>query len=83
MATKNSKFGQLSKADFWQGLIVAVFGAATSTIGTAAVTIADFASFEWTTLIKAFGVGAVIGLAGYLQKKIFTNSQGQFLKKEE
>lgn len=83
MKKKNSKFGQLSKADFWKGLIVASFSGATTTVGTAAAMITDFVAFDPMTLAKAFGVGLVIGLTGYLPKNLFSNSDGEVFKKED
>lgn len=83
MVKRKSKFGQLSKADFWKGLIVAAFSGAITTVGTAAAMVMDFTAFEWTSLLKAFGVGLVIGLTGYLPKNLFTNSKEQLFKKED
>lgn len=82
MVKKKSKFGQLSKADFWKGLIVASFSGAITTVGTAAAMITDFIAFDWMILVKAFGVGLVIGLTGYLPKNLFSNSNGEPFKKE-
>ena len=79
---QNSKFLQLKSKDFWEGLIMAGFSSATATIGTAAAMVADFTTFGISTLVKAFGVGAVIGFSGYLSKHLFTNSDGQALKSE-
>lgn len=79
---ENSTFLSLNKADFWKGLIVAGFGSAVSTIGTAASMITDFSSFDWMMLLKAFGVGAIIGFTGYLSKNLFSNSSGEIFKKE-
>lgn len=79
---EKSKFGKLSKVDFWKGLIVAAFSAATTTVGTAAAMIMDFTTFEWMSLLKAFGVGLIIGLSGYLPKNLFSNSDGKPFKKE-
>lgn len=79
---QTSKFLQLKSKDFWEGLIMAGFSSATATIGTACSMIADFTAFEISTLTKAFGIGAVIGFSGYLSKHLFTNSDGNILKKE-
>lgn len=77
-----SEFLKLKQSDFWKGLIVAGFSSAVSTIGAAASMIVDFSAFEWSTLLKAFGIGAVIGFSGYISKNLFSNSEGKPFKKE-
>ena len=79
---ENSKFLQLKSKDFWEGLIMAGFTSAVSTIGTAAAMVADYAVFEWTTLARAFGIGAIIGFCSHISKHLFTNSDGEPLKLE-
>ena len=79
---KNSEFLKLKKSDFWKGLIVACFGSAISTISTAISMITDYTDFKWKTLLYAFLIGFISGLSGYLSKNLFTNSNGDPLKKE-
>lgn len=79
---KTSNFLNLNKKDFWKGLIVALFSSAFATIGTAIAMIADYSTFSFMTLLKAFGIGAFAGACGYLSKNLFTNSEDEFMKKE-
>lgn len=76
MLTKFSAFMKINTLDLVKGLITAVFGAIAGII----FPIVQSGSFEinWTTVLKA----AVAAAFGYLSKQLFTNSDGEFMKKE-
>jgi len=77
-----SKLFSLKLIDFIKGLITASLGAAFTTLIAAISIITDFATFEFKTLLYAFGVGFLGGLSGYVQKQFFSNSKGDPFKKE-
>lgn len=79
---KKSEFLKLKSKDFWEGLVMASFSSAASSIGTALAMVTNLAEFKWNTLIAAFAIGFGIGLSGYLSTHLFTNSDGDMLKKE-
>jgi hypothetical protein len=76
MLSKSSKFLSLNALDFVKGLITAVFGAIAGII----IPIVQSGSFaiDWMLVLKV----AITAILGYLSKNLFTNSDGQFLKKE-
>ena len=76
MLTKFSSFMRVNILDFTKGIITAIFGA----IGGIILPIIQSGSFtiDWSTVIKA----AVAAAFGYMGKQLFTNSDGQFMKKE-
>jgi hypothetical protein len=76
MLSKVSAFMKINMLDLTKGLITAIFGA----IGGFILPILQSGSFDfnWTTILKA----AVAAAFGYLSKQLFTNSDGQFMKKE-
>lgn len=71
-----SKFFSLNMLDIVKGLITAIFAAVAGVI----LPIVQSGSFDinWMTVLKAAAVAAF----GYLGKNLFTNSEGQFMKKE-
>lgn len=75
---QNSEFLKLKKADFWKGLIVSVLTAAVTSLYNALLAATDFASFNWQSVVIASGAGFV----GYILKNLFSNSDGEILKKE-
>lgn len=79
MNKKQSNFGQLKSADFWKGLVVAGFSAATLAIIQGVEAIEDFSSFKWQRVVLA----AIGGFVGYVMKNLFSNSDGQPFTKEQ
>jgi zinc transporter ZupT len=75
---KKSEFLKLKSQDFWKGLIVAVLTAAVTGLSTAITNAADFASFNWQSVVLA----AAGGFVAYILKNLFTNSEGEILKTE-
>ena len=77
MFTKFSALFKINSLDVIKGLITAFFGAIAGFIWP----IIESGSFviDWQTALKAGLVAAV----GYLCKQFFTNSDGQFMKKEQ
>ena len=76
----NSKFLNLSLNDFWKGLIVAFATALLTGIynGIESGTIAF--TWVWLKPVVLSSIGAAIA---YLLKNMFTNSNGEILKKEK
>lgn len=62
--------------DLAKGLITAAFAAVAGII----LPLVQSGSFDinWMTVLKA----ALVAAFGYLSKNLFTNSEGQFMKKE-
>lgn len=77
-----SEFGKLKTMDFWKALVVAGFSSAITTLSAAIAMVTDYATFEWKTLVYAFGIGMIGGFSGYLSKNSITNSDGQMFTKE-
>lgn len=75
----NSEFLKLKKADFWKGLIVAVFSAAASSLYTVLTGATDFTSLNWQQVEISAGAGFV----AYLLKNLFSNSDGSTFKAEQ
>lgn len=73
-----SQFFKLKKSDFWKGLIVAILTAGVTALSTAITNATDFASFNWQSVVLASAGGFV----AYILKNLFTNSDGEILKKE-
>lgn len=71
-----SKFFSLNMLDLAKGLITAAFAAVAGII----LPLVQSGSFDinWMTVLKA----ALVAAFGYLSKNLFTNSEGQFMKKE-
>lgn len=76
---EKSEFLKLKRADFWKGLIVAVLTALLTGLSTAISTAADFASFNWQSVV----IASAGGFVAYLLKNLFTNSEGEILKTEQ
>lgn len=76
MLTKFSEFLKINVLDIIKGLITAVFGA----VGGIILPIIQSGSLtiDWSVVMKA----AIAAAFGYLGKQLFTNSEGQFMKKE-
>lgn len=76
MLSKSSKFLALNTLDLVKGLITAIFGAVSGII----LPIIQSGSFsiDWMMVVRA----ALAAAFGYLAKNLFTNSDGQFMKKE-
>lgn len=78
MAQEPAPFGKLSWRDLKKGLITAVIVGALSVIAPAATAGTLFTVAVW----KAAGMGAAVGLVGYLAKNFLTNSEDEFMTKE-
>lgn len=74
----DSKFLNLSWKDLKKGLITAVLVGALSVLYPAITAGTLFTIAVW----KSAGMGAAVGLIGYLAKNILTNSQDEFMTKE-
>ena len=76
MLNKLSSFFSLNSLDLVKGLITAVFGAIIGII------LPIMQSGTWVFDWKFIGQSAATAAVSYLFKQLFTNSDGQFLKKE-
>jgi len=76
MMNKLSEIYQLNSKDFVKGLITAVFGAV---IG---IVLPIMQSGEWVFDWSLIGKSALTAAVAYLFKNLLTNSDGEFLKKE-
>lgn len=76
--TNSSGFLKLKTADFWKGVIMAFFSSVTAALYSALVNDLDLSKIDWK-LILTMGI---IGFLAYLQKNLFTNSDGTPFKKE-
>ena len=76
MMTKLSEIYKLNSKDFIKGLITAIFGAV---IG---IVLPIMQSGEWTFDWQFIGKSAMTAAVAYLFKNLLTNSDGEFLKKE-
>lgn len=74
-----SEFLQLTKADFWKGLVVAVFMAILSGLVTVFSTPAS--SFKEINWFPVF-LSTALAFCSYMLKNLFTNSDGQILHTE-
>lgn len=72
----NSTFLNLNNKDFIKGLIVAVLSAVVTIIYNTVQ--AGSLTFDW----KAIGLTALSSAMAYIMKNLFTNSTGNFLKKD-
>lgn len=79
MKSNNSNFGKLKKADFWKGLLMAVLSSFTTALVSIFANLQDLKAINWTYVMIAGG----IGFLAYLQKNLFTNSDGNPFKKEK
>lgn len=79
MKKQNSNFGKLKKSDFWKGLLMAVLSSFTTALVSIFANLSDLKAINWTYVLIAGGVGFL----AYLQKNLFTNSDGEILKKEK
>lgn len=73
-----SKFLQLNKKDFFNGLIIAV-GSAILTYLFEVIQLGSFDTFEWKTILSV----SLIATTTYLSKNLFRNSEGEMLMKEK
>lgn len=76
---KQSEFGKLKTTDFWKGLVVAVFSAVVTALGSAFESLDDLSKFNWQVVVIAAGAGFI----GYIGKNLVSNSDGQVLTKEK
>lgn len=74
----NSKFLQLKTADFWKGLITAILSAVTTALISVFTNLSDLKLINWNIVLIAGGAGFL----GYIQKQLFTNSDGETFKVE-
>lgn len=77
MLSKTSKFLSINTLDLVKGLITAVFGAVAGLI-LPIIQSGSF-TFDWVMILKS----ALVAAFGYLAKNLFTNSDGQFMRKEQ
>lgn len=75
----NSEFLKLKKVDFWKGLIIAVLTAGITSLSTVLSNATDFASLNWQSIV----IASIGGFVAYITKNLFTNSNGELLKKED
>ena len=73
-----SKFLQLNRKDFINGLIIAV-GSAILTYIFEVIQLGNFDTFEWKTILSV----SLIATTTYLSKNLFRNSEGTYSLKEE
>lgn len=73
-----STFGKLDMNDFWKGAIVAIFASILASLSAILDAGALPTPAEWWGIAKLAGSAFL----GYLTKNLFTNSDGQPLKKE-
>lgn len=73
-----SKFLQLNRKDFFNGLIIAV-GSAILTYLFEVIQLGSFDTFEWKTI----GSVSLIATTTYLSKNLLRNSEGTYSLKEE
>ncbi len=75
----NSEFLKLKKADFWKGLIVAVFTALATALQNTLLNATDFASINF----QAVAIAGASGFVAYIIKNLFSNSDGKPFTKEQ
>jgi hypothetical protein len=75
----NSEFLKLKKADFWKGLIVAVFTAAVTALQSALLNASDFASINF----QSIAIAGASGFVAYIIKNLLSNSDGKPFTKEQ
>lgn len=79
-----SKLFSLGKSDWLKALIMSVVSTAISVLGDAIMqefTLGNYsiAAIHW----KEIGAAVLVATISYLKKNLFSNSFGEFLKKEE
>ena len=72
-----SKFLQLNRKDFFNGLIIAV-GSAILAYLFEVIQLGSFDTFEWKTILSV----SLIATITYLSKNLFRNSEGEYATKE-
>ena len=73
-----SKFLQLNRKDFFNGLIIAVVSAILAYLFEV-IQLGSFDTFEWKTILSV----SLIATITYLSKNLFRNSEGTYSLKEE
>lgn len=73
----NSKFLKINKKDLIRGIIITV----TASLLGSLVTILESDEFNYN-MLKVAGISAIVAGISYLSKNLLTNSNDEFLKKE-
>lgn len=79
MKTKNSPYGKLGKLDFWKGLLLSFSSGALGVVYEVLKNMNDLSKINWSTVLAA----GVLAAIGYLQIKLFTNTNGIPYKKDK